>query len=100
MERCLCLCLCVKTFCHKVLCLFLGNYIRRQTERWAKQYEASKTHEIPTMDQLIAWLLDNVPENDTTTVVHGDFRLALKVNCIYCFCSVLILNGKKYLRLI
>lgn len=52
-----------------------GNYIRRQTERWAKQYEASKTHEIPSMDKLISWLLENVPENDTTTVVHGDFRL-------------------------
>ncbi|RMX53502.1 hypothetical protein pdam_00017335 [Pocillopora damicornis] len=52
-----------------------GNYIRRQTERWAKQYEASKTHEIHSMDKLISWLLENVPENDTTTVVHGDFRL-------------------------
>lgn len=27
------------------------------------------------MDKLIAWLLNNVPEGDTTTVVHGDFRL-------------------------
>jgi len=52
-----------------------GNYIRRQTERWAKQYEASKTHSIPAMDKLTAWLLDNIPQDDTTTVVHGDFRL-------------------------
>ncbi|KAL9981221.1 hypothetical protein ACROYT_G009895 [Oculina patagonica] len=52
-----------------------GSYIRRQTERWAKQYEASKTHDIPAMDKLIAWLLENVPANDSTTVVHGDFRL-------------------------
>lgn len=27
------------------------------------------------MDRLIAWLLENVPANDSTTVVHGDFRL-------------------------
>lgn len=27
------------------------------------------------MDKLIAWLLENVPANDSTTVVHGDFRL-------------------------
>lgn len=52
-----------------------GNYIRRQTERWAKQYEASKTHDIATMDKLTSWLLANTPENDNTTVVHGDFRL-------------------------
>ena len=54
--------------------LLVGNYIRRQTERWAKQYEASKTHDIATMDKLISWLLANTPENDNTTVVHGDFR--------------------------
>ncbi|XP_068750115.1 acyl-CoA dehydrogenase family member 10-like [Montipora capricornis] len=52
-----------------------GNYVRRQTERWAKQYEASKTHDIPTMDKLASWLLANVPVDDNTTVVHGDFRL-------------------------
>ncbi|XP_048581845.1 acyl-CoA dehydrogenase family member 10 isoform X2 [Nematostella vectensis] len=52
-----------------------GSYVRRQVERWAKQYNASKTHEIPSMDKLIPWLTDNLPTNDTTTVVHGDFRL-------------------------
>lgn len=64
--------------------LLVGNYIRRQTERWAKQYEASKTHDIATMDKLIPWLLANTPENDNTTVVHGDFRsvFALIVNLI------------------
>lgn len=67
--------------------LRLGNYIRRQTERWAKQYEASKTHEIPAMDKLIAWLLENVPANDSTTVVHGDFRsLERDKNLSYCCC--------------
>lgn len=66
--------------------LLVGNYIRRQTERWAKQYEASKTHDIPTMDKLISWLLASVPENDNTTVVHGDFRsvFAPIVNLIPC----------------
>ena len=49
--------------------------MKRQTETWAKQYEASKTHEIKTMDNLISWLRQNVPETDQTTVVHGDFRL-------------------------
>ena len=56
-------------------CVFLaGNYVRRQIERWAKQYEASKTQEIPAMDKLILWLTQNIPENDSTSVVHGDFR--------------------------
>ncbi len=52
-----------------------GNYMARQVARWTKQYEASKTHEIESMDNLIEWLPEKVPEHDSTTIVHGDFRL-------------------------
>ncbi len=44
------------------------------------------------MDQLIAWLLENVPANDSTTVVHGDFRLVVRdkrLSCFCCFCRLL-----------
>lgn len=52
-----------------------GNYILRQTERWSKQYVASKTREIPAMDKLMQWLPENAPGNALTTVVHGDYRI-------------------------
>ncbi len=52
-----------------------GGYIERHTRRWSKQYEASKTDDIAEMDRLRDWLLAHLPEDDTTTVVHGDFRL-------------------------
>ena len=52
-----------------------GNYILRQTERWSKQYIASKTRDIPTMDHLMRWLPNNAPGNPQTTVVHGDYRI-------------------------
>eukprot|EP00794_Sanderia_malayensis_P004927 gene4927-5574_t len=52
-----------------------GNYVQRQIERWSKQYESSKTHEIPNMNRLMDWLPKNAPQNDTTTIVHGDFRI-------------------------
>lgn len=51
------------------------NYVARQVARWSKQYEASKTGEIPEMDRLIAWLPRNIPSRDETTLAHGDFRL-------------------------
>jgi aminoglycoside phosphotransferase (APT) family kinase protein len=51
------------------------NYVARQIARWSKQYEASKTGDIPEMDRLIAWLPQNVPPRDETTLAHGDFRL-------------------------
>ncbi len=56
-----------------------GNYYVRQINRWTKQYIASQTVDIPAMDHLMKWLPDNVPEDDTTTLVHGDYRLG---NCI------------------
>lgn len=53
-----------------------GNYFARQISRWTRQWQASKTREIPEIEQLIAWLPAHVPEgDDQTTIVHGDFRL-------------------------
>jgi aminoglycoside phosphotransferase (APT) family kinase protein len=54
-----------------------GNYFARQIGRWTKQYELSKGSgtSIPSMDALIAWLPAHAPQDDETTLVHGDFRL-------------------------
>jgi len=52
-----------------------GNYFERQISRWSQQYEASKTREIPSMDRLMKWLPENIPDDDTSCIVHGDYRL-------------------------
>jgi aminoglycoside phosphotransferase (APT) family kinase protein len=52
-----------------------GNYFGRQIRRWSQQYEASKTQEIASMDRLMKWLPDNIPDDDTSCIVHGDYRL-------------------------
>jgi aminoglycoside phosphotransferase (APT) family kinase protein len=52
-----------------------GNYMARQIGRWTKQYKASKTDHIESMDSLIQWLSEHIPDHDGTTIVHGDFRL-------------------------
>ena len=52
-----------------------GGYIARQIALWTRQYEAAKTHPIPNMDALIAWLPVHTPRDDKTTIAHGDFRL-------------------------
>ena len=53
-----------------------GNYFARQISRWTRQWHASKTREIPEIDDLIAWLPANLPAgDDETRVVHGDYRL-------------------------
>ena len=52
-----------------------GDYLARQIARWSKQYRASETEPIEAMDRLIAWLPTCVPPDETTALVHGDFRL-------------------------
>ncbi|MEM7434842.1 MAG: phosphotransferase [Myxococcota bacterium] len=52
-----------------------GGYVERQVKRWTKQYLASQTAEVDAMNRLIEWLSANLPEDDATTLVHGDYRL-------------------------
>lgn len=53
----------------------VGGFVGRQVERWSKQYEASRTSTIPAMESLMAWLRANVPTEDETTLIHGDYRI-------------------------
>lgn len=50
-------------------------YLARQIKRWTKQWEASKTHEIPDMEQACQLLSERMPEQIGATIVHGDYRL-------------------------
>lgn len=53
-----------------------GSYFARQYGRWSRQYEASATEKCPEVDELIAWVGDNLPDDDgITTLVHGDYRI-------------------------
>jgi aminoglycoside phosphotransferase (APT) family kinase protein len=52
-----------------------GNYFARQIARWSKQYLASETEKIPEMDRLIERLPASVPEDDSESLVHGDYKL-------------------------
>jgi len=52
-----------------------GNYFARQISRWSKQYYASETEKLEEMDKLIEWLPENIPDDESVSVVHGDFRL-------------------------
>ena len=52
-----------------------GNYFSRQIGRWSKQYVAAKTDEIASMERLMTHLPEYVPEDDTSCIVHGDFRM-------------------------
>jgi aminoglycoside phosphotransferase (APT) family kinase protein len=52
-----------------------GNYFSRQISRWSTQYRASEIDPITDMDRLIGWLPQNIPDDESTSIVHGDYRL-------------------------
>ena len=52
-----------------------GNYVLRQIDRWTRQYRASETETIAAMDRLIDWLPQHAPADETSAIIHGDFRI-------------------------
>ena len=50
-------------------------YLERQLKRWSKQWLATKTHEIPEMEESERLLHEDMPEQIGATIVHGDYRL-------------------------
>jgi aminoglycoside phosphotransferase (APT) family kinase protein len=51
------------------------SYVGRQLHRWYESWKASKTRELPDVDRLYTYLVDNLPEQTTVSVVHGDYGL-------------------------
>jgi aminoglycoside phosphotransferase (APT) family kinase protein len=55
------------------------GYIERQLRRWYKQWENSKTRELPVVDEVHDALAARIPEQGPAAIVHGDYRLD---NCL------------------
>ena len=55
------------------------SYIERQVRRWGKQWDGSRTRDLPIIDEVENRLLGHVPPQRETTLVHGDYRFG---NCI------------------
>jgi aminoglycoside phosphotransferase (APT) family kinase protein len=52
-----------------------SSYVGRQLHRWYESWQASKTGERPDVDRLYTFLVQNLPEQTTVSVVHGDYGL-------------------------
>ncbi|MCB0875376.1 MAG: phosphotransferase family protein [Solirubrobacterales bacterium] len=51
------------------------DYVARQLRRWSRQWEGSKTREIPLVERVHERLAERIPEQGPATLVHGDYRL-------------------------
>jgi aminoglycoside phosphotransferase (APT) family kinase protein len=50
------------------------GYLERQVRRWAQQWDRSKSHELPEIDECIRRLRNALPESGSPAIVHGDYR--------------------------
>ena len=55
------------------------GYVERQLSRWSKQWERSRTRDVPAVEEVAARLAAAVPEQQGVAIAHGDFRFG---NCI------------------
>ena len=55
------------------------GYIERQLRRWHRQWEQSKTRDLPVVEAVHDALTARIPEQDGVAIVHGDYRLD---NCL------------------
>jgi aminoglycoside phosphotransferase (APT) family kinase protein len=51
------------------------GYLRRQLDRWQRQWQLSATREVAGYDTLVERLAAAMPDDGEITLVHGDFRL-------------------------
>jgi aminoglycoside phosphotransferase (APT) family kinase protein len=52
-----------------------ASYAARQIKRWSRQWEASRTRDLPDVQALAARLERATPEQHEVTLVHGDFHM-------------------------
>ncbi len=51
------------------------NFLQRQIERWLEVRRQQPTRELPDIEVLGRWLLDNLPADGPVGIVHGDYHL-------------------------
>jgi aminoglycoside phosphotransferase (APT) family kinase protein len=50
------------------------GYLERQVRGWIERYHNSKTHDLPEVDRISAWLLQQMPVNHENALIHNDYK--------------------------
>lgn len=51
------------------------NFLERQITRWRAARAESPVRDLPLLDELAVWLLNNIPESGPVGLIHGDYHL-------------------------
>ncbi|KGJ75153.1 aminoglycoside phosphotransferase [Cryobacterium roopkundense] len=50
------------------------GYLRRQVERFGSLWSVNTTRDLPDVARIGRWLGENIPQSQTASVIHGDYR--------------------------
>jgi aminoglycoside phosphotransferase (APT) family kinase protein len=50
------------------------GYVERQVRGWAERYQKARTDDIPNMQFLEKWLIDNMPKESGAALIHNDYK--------------------------
>ncbi|MBI1746428.1 MAG: phosphotransferase family protein [Acidobacteria bacterium] len=59
------------------------GYVSRQVHGWSQRYHNAKTDTIPEMEVVMAWLVEHMPKESGSSLIHNDYKydnLVLDVN--------------------
>jgi aminoglycoside phosphotransferase (APT) family kinase protein len=50
------------------------GYLERQVRGWTERYYGSRSHELPEVERISAWLKDHMPATSEATLIHNDYK--------------------------
>ena len=50
------------------------GYLERQVTGWIERYHNSKTHDLPEVQRISAWLTQRIPSSRDTALIHNDYK--------------------------
>jgi len=50
------------------------GYLERQVKGWIERYHNSKTHDLPEVERISAWLPERMPASHDTALIHNDYK--------------------------
>jgi aminoglycoside phosphotransferase (APT) family kinase protein len=62
---------------HKIGLGDLGKpqgYLERQVRGWIERYHNSATHDLPEVEPISTWLMQNIPASTDATLIHNDYK--------------------------
>jgi aminoglycoside phosphotransferase (APT) family kinase protein len=50
------------------------GYLERQVRGWIERYYGSKTHDLPEVERVSAWIKDRMPRQTGAAIIHNDYK--------------------------